>query len=136
MPHHVKQAGFNLLEVLIASMLLGVVIAISLQTSAGDIAVYRHTADTTFARWVALNQIATVQLANQTTFPAIEKQSGEAEMGGARWRWQQEIQESGNRDMRRIQVSVYHPDKPDDPVDQQVGYIANPKPQPRKVTSP
>lgn len=136
MPHHVKQAGFNLLEVLVASMLLGVVIAISLQTSAGDIAVYRRTADTTFARWVALNQIAAVQLANQTTFPATGKQSGEAEMGGTRWRWQQEIQESGNGDMRRIQVLVSHPDKPDDPVDQQVGYVANPKPQPRKVASP
>ncbi len=133
MPSRVRQAGFNLMEVMIALLLLGLVIAISVETSAGDIAIYQRAADNTFARWVALNQIATLQLESANTFPALGKKSGEAAMGKSKWKWEQEILKSGNDDLRRIQVTVFAPNKPDEVAAMQVGYIANPNPKPARL---
>ncbi|MDD5393305.1 MAG: type II secretion system minor pseudopilin GspI [Thiothrix sp.] len=131
-----RQAGFNLIEVMFALLLLGLVISISVETSAGDIAGYKRMRDGSFARWVALNQVAEVQLSKE--FPAEGKESGEAEMGGIDWKWQQEIVSAPNEDdLRKIQVSVYQAGQPDELVSMQVGYVANPQPKPRaKVQAP
>lgn len=121
-----RQAGFNLIEVLIALLLLGLVISISVETSMGDIALYQRNQDGTLARWVALNRIAQVQL--QGGYPPEGKEKGEMRMGHSSWQWQQQIMATPNKDLRRIEVSVFALNKPDERVDVQVGYIANPQP--------
>ncbi|QTR50559.1 type II secretion system minor pseudopilin GspI [Candidatus Thiothrix anitrata] len=123
-----RQQGFNLIEVLIALLLLGVVISVSVETSMGDIALYKRHLDSTLARWVALNRIAEVQL--QGVYPQEGSTKGEVDMGNSRWQWQQEIVATPNKDLRRIVVSVFALTKPDERVDIQVGYIANPQPAP------
>ncbi len=129
-----RQAGFNLIEVLIALLLLGLVISISVETSMGDIALYKRNQDGALARWVALNRIAEVQL--QGGYPSEGSEKGEMLMGHSRWQWQQEIVATPNKDLRRIEVSVFALNKPDERVDVQVGYIANPQPAalPKKPT--
>lgn len=120
------QAGFNLIEVLVALMLLGLVVSISIETSIGDIALYKRNQDTALARWVALNRIAEVQL--QGGYPPIGSKKGEMFMGHNRWLWQQDIMATPHKDLRRIEVSVFALDKPQERIDVQVGYIANPQP--------
>ena len=121
-----SQAGFNLIEVLIALLLLGLVISVSVETSMGDIALYKRNQDSALARWVALNRIAEVQL--QGGYPSEGSEKGEMLMGHSRWQWQQQILATPNKDLRRIEVSVFALNKPDERVDIQVGYIANPQP--------
>jgi general secretion pathway protein I len=124
-----SEAGFNLLEILFALMLLGFVISLSIETSSGDIAGYQRMKAGTLARWVAFNQLAEVQLG--TTFPATGKQSGDEEMGGIHWQWKQEISSTADDDLHRVDVSVFQAGKPDERVAIEVGYVANPQPKPK-----
>lgn len=124
------QQGFNLIEIMFALLLLGLVIAVSVETSSGDFASYNRMKDTTLARWVALNQITEVQTAKG--FPAIGKAEGKAEMGGASWQWQQEITAMpGEADLRRIKVSVFPVAQERQVMAVEVGYVANPQPRRR-----
>ncbi len=71
-----RQQGFNLIEIMFALLLLGLVITVSVETSSGDFASYNRMKDTTLARWVAFNQLAVVQTGKG--FPATGKTEGKA----------------------------------------------------------
>lgn len=128
-----RQQGFNLIEIMFALLLLGLVITVSVETSSGDLASYNRMKDTTLARWVALNQLALVQTGKRE-FPATGKTEGKAEMGGVSWQWQQEISAMpGEADLRKVKVSVFSGGQAQQAMAVEVVYVANPKPQPRNV---
>jgi len=66
-----RQQGFNLIEIMFALLLLGLVITVSVETSSGDFASYNRMKDNTLARWVAFNQLAVVQTSKG--FPAAKR---------------------------------------------------------------
>lgn len=126
-----RQQGFNLIEIMFALLLLGLVITVSVETSSGDLAGYNRSKDTTLARWVALNQLATVQTGKRE-FPATGKSEGKASMGGVGWQWQQEISPMpGEPDLRKVKVSVFPEGREQQAMAVEVGYVANPQPKPR-----
>ncbi|MBU0655451.1 MAG: type II secretion system minor pseudopilin GspI [Gammaproteobacteria bacterium] len=125
------QSGFNLIEIMFALLLLGLVISISVETSAGDLAAYNRAKDSTMARWVAANQLAEFQLELAGKFPPAGKRSGESDMGKTRWQWRQEVLPTNSDDLRRVQVSVFRKGNDKDMIAMQVGFIANPNPKPR-----
>lgn len=127
----VRQAGFNLIEIMFALLLLGLVITISVETSAGDLAAYNRAKDSTLARWVAANRLAEFQLESEGKFPPTGKKSGEADMGKTRWEWRQEVLPTNSADLRRVQVSVFRKGNGNDMIAMQVGFVANPDPKPR-----
>lgn len=57
-----KQQGFNLVEILIALVLLAMVIAMSAETGIGNVTSYQQAQNAMYARWVAANQVVEVQL--------------------------------------------------------------------------
>ena len=123
------QAGFNLIEVLIALLLLGLVISISVETSMGDIALYKRNQDGALARWVALNRIAEVQL--QGGYPSEGSEKGEMLMGHSRWQWQQEIVTTPDVDLRKVKVSVFREGQATQVLAVELAYVANPQPKRR-----
>ncbi len=125
------QAGFNLIEIMFALLLLGLVISISVETSAGDLAAYNRSRDSMMARWVAANRLAEFQLESEGKFPTTGKRSGEEDMGGVNWVWQQDVLPTGSEDLRRVQISVFRQGNDDDLIAMQVGFVANPNPKPR-----
>ena len=83
--------GFTLLEVLIALAIVALSAGALLGTitsSASNVA-YLH--DKTLAEWVALNRLTEIRIAQQKPSPG--KRTGNAEMGGMRWQWEEEISE-------------------------------------------
>lgn len=125
-----RQQGFNLIEIMFALLLLGLVITVSVETSSGDFAAYNRTKDTTLARWVALNQLVLAQTGKG--FPALGKAEGKAEMGDKTWQWRQEILPMpGEDDLRKIKVSVFPEGQEQQVLAVEVGYVANPQPRRR-----
>ncbi|MEB4592165.1 type II secretion system minor pseudopilin GspI [Candidatus Thiothrix sp. Deng01] len=125
-----QQRGFNLIEIMFALLLLGLVIAVSVETSSGDFASYQRMKDSTLARWVALNQLAQTQTGKG--FPALGKADGKAEMGGMDWTWRQEILAMpGEDDLRKVKVSVFPQGQERQVMAVEVGYVANPQPKRR-----
>ena len=124
-----RQQGFNLIEIMFALLLLGLVITVSVETSSGDIASYNRMEDTTLARWVAFNQLAMVQTAKD--FPATGKSEGKVEMANVPWQWQQEIVTTPDVDLRKVKVSVFREGQATQVLAVELAYVANPQPKRR-----
>ena len=99
-----KQQGFNLVEILIALVLLAMVIAMSAETGIGNVTSYQQAQNAMYARWVAANQVVEVQL--KTAWPDTGTTKGESIMGNVKWSWVQTVSNS-NKDIRKLEVVVY-----------------------------
>jgi len=97
-----KQRGFTLLEVLIALAIVALAVSALLGTvtSSGSNVSYLH--DKTLAEWVALNRLTEIRTAK--LMPDTGKRTGNAEMGGMRWQWEEEVSELPIKGMFRIDV--------------------------------
>ncbi|MEP7314418.1 MAG: type II secretion system minor pseudopilin GspI, partial [Pseudomonadota bacterium] len=99
-------AGFTLIEVLVALIIvafgMGALLA-TLSSAADTAGVLR---DKTFAQWIAMNRIAELRL--RSIRPEVGKTSGDVEFAGQKWRWSQEVLDPGIAGMLRIDVSVMH----------------------------
>jgi general secretion pathway protein I len=106
-----RQAGFTLLETLVAMAILAISLA----------AVFRATGSATnhademrlrlLADWVAQNRIA-LHAARGDWLP-VGIQSGEETQAGVRLLWKEEISRTPNPAFRRIEVSVTNPTESD-----------------------
>lgn len=99
-----RRGGFTLIEVLVALAIvaIGMAALMTALTSTANTTVYMR--DKTLAEWVALNQIETVRLALQR--PKKGESDGDAEMGGRKWKWHQEVMETEVKGIMRIDVSA------------------------------
>lgn len=98
------QAGFTLIEVLAALVvvslgMLGVIQAVS-QTASNS----TYLRDKTLAHWIAMNRITEVRLA--PTPPEVDESSDEIDYAGRRWRWTMNVSQTPVESMRRIDVRV------------------------------
>jgi general secretion pathway protein I len=126
-------AGFTLLEVLIALVVLALSLGAVIHAAGGFTVNQAYLRDRTLAEWVARNQLMTMLLAGD--WPSIGQQKGEAELplgaaekGGRAWRWQVQVTQTPEEDLRRLDIDVYPLDADDDarPVASLSGFIGKP----------
>ncbi|MGD2138353.1 MAG: type II secretion system minor pseudopilin GspI [Gammaproteobacteria bacterium] len=97
-------AGFTLLEILIALVVLGLAMG-GLIKAAGDYTGNQaHLRDRTMAMWVARNVLVEFQLKGE--WPAVGERKGTQEMGRREWRWVARISQTEERRLRRLDVEV------------------------------
>ncbi len=104
------ERGFTLIEVLVALAIVTIGMAAllgALSSSADSVGYLR---DKTLAEWVALNRVAEVRLSLQR--PTKGKTSGDVEMAGRHWTWQQEVLETEIKGILRVDVSAKPADAP------------------------
>jgi len=83
--------GFTLLEVLIALAIVAMSAGALLGTITSSASNISYLKDKTLAEWVGLNRLTEIRIAQQ--MPDEGKRTGNAEMGGLRWQWEQEVTE-------------------------------------------
>ena len=118
-------AGFTLLEVMIALVIVG----LTLLAMAGKMGSMLNAANTmrnyTYASWIAHNKIAEMRLAN--VVPEVSSSSGEVRYAGVDWAWQAVVSETGVENLYRVDVSISFPGA--DPIMRPVtGFIGEPVP--------
>lgn len=96
------ERGFTLLEVLIALAIVAMSVGALLGTITSSASNVSYLKDKTLAEWVALNRLTEIRIAQQAESPG--KRTGNAEMGGMRWQWEQEITELPIEGMFRVEV--------------------------------
>ncbi len=99
-----RAAGFTLIEVLVALVIVAVgmgAVLSALSSSANTLSFLR---DETFAQYVALNQIATLRLAGQQ--PPTGNSDGDLDYAGRSWHWRQEVVTTDVPGILRIDVKV------------------------------
>lgn len=105
--------GFTLLEVIVAMAVAAIGLAGVIKVAGGNAYNAQYLQEKTFAQWVAMNQITELRVKND--FPAIGKKTGDMEMAGRKWYWQQETKAAPlkipgidvGKELRIIEVIVY-----------------------------
>jgi len=131
-----RNAGFTLLEVLVALMVLALSLGAVIQTAGSYTVNQAYLRDRTFAEWVARNLLAEAQLADK--WPSVGETKGEAEfpltsvdIPGREWRWVVQVTQSPEEDLRRLDIRVY-PGNVDidgdlEPTANLAGFVGKPK---------
>jgi len=96
--------GFTLLEVLIALAIVALSAGALMGTITSSASNISYLKDKTLSEWVALNVLTDIRIGQQMPDPG--KRTGNAEMGGLRWQWEQEVSELPVKGMWRIDVRV------------------------------
>ncbi|WP_439858973.1 type II secretion system minor pseudopilin GspI [Pseudomonas sp. MBLB4136] len=99
-----REAGFTLLEVLVALAIFALVAASVLSASSRSLQTAARLEDKTLAMWVADNRLTELQLADGAV--ADGRDGGEVTFAGRRWQWQSEIQQTREPSMRRVTLWV------------------------------
>ncbi len=120
-----RSAGFTLLEVMIALVIVG----LTLLAMAGKMGSMLNAANTmrdyTYASWIAHNKITELRLAN--VVPDVSSSSGEVRYAGVDWAWRAVVSETGVENLYRVDVSISFPGA--DPIMRPVtGFIGEPVP--------
>ena len=99
-----RQAGFTLMEVLVALAVLAIALAAIIQSVAASNNNTAYLRDRTLAHWVAMNRIAEVQSLRQ--WPDLGSDTGSEEMANHEWFWRLDVSDAGIEGVRRLEVSV------------------------------
>lgn len=115
-----RQNGFTLLEVLVALVILALTMS-GLVSSIGDGAnIQNALEERTFAQWIALNQIAKMQLSESAAQSGSS--SGTEEMAGRVWQWQRRIEKTTDPLVNRIIITAGREGQPSE-LARVVGYL-------------
>ncbi len=99
---HRTARGFTLLEVLVALAIVAISVGALLGTITSSASNVIYLKDKTLAEWVALNRLTEIRINQQK--PGTGRRTGNTEMGGMRWQWEEEITELPVKGMFRIDI--------------------------------
>lgn len=105
-----RSAGFTLLEAMVA------LVIVALGMMAVDSQLNRYVVAATFveqktlASWIATNKLTEMSVAN--VWPELGHDEQDLDFAGQKWRCLIEVSETPEPNLRRIDVSVVHPDEP------------------------
>lgn len=101
-------AGFTLLEVMVALMVVAVALPAMLILIMSQLDGAASIREKTFAHWVADNELTRIRL-RQKHFPGdrlSEKETGQVEMSGLQWRWELLTEETEVENFYRMDMRV------------------------------
>ncbi|SCY16407.1 type II secretion system minor pseudopilin GspI [Thiohalorhabdus denitrificans] len=99
-----RDAGFTLVEVLVALAVVAFALAALWKGLSQGIAISQGLPDRLMARWVAENRVVLHQA--RKDWPETRTYEGSSEMGGREWFWREQVRETEEEALRRISVEV------------------------------
>lgn len=118
------QRGFTLLEVLVATAILGIALGALVSSAGGTIRGTAELRDRTEAGWVAMNVLAEQRLLEP--WPEPDTWRGESNNGGRTWYWEAQVRTTEMAAMRRLELRVYADSDRDDAIVERVGFLEQP----------
>lgn len=103
----VAEAGFTLIEILVALAVLAIALAAAVRAVGQSLDSAAALRDRTLAQWVAEDRLTRHEI--NRSWPALDTYDGEAEIGGRRFRWQEQVSATPVARLRRIDVRVFEP---------------------------
>ena len=118
-----RPAGFTLIEVMVALVIVSLALA-GVAASMGQMIDTANTMrDRTFASWIAQNKIAEMRLSGD--MPEVGESSGEVDYANTTWAWTAEVDETGVENLLKVDVTVSYAGS-DEPVRLVTGFIGEP----------
>lgn len=120
-----KQQGFTLIEIIISLLVISVALGAVIATTGNSVKHGAHIKEKTMALWVAQNAIAEISIANK--WPSTGIKSDKATMAGKTWFIKSDIKSTPDKNIRRMDLSVYSDEKAEDKVISLTSYIVKPE---------
>ncbi|HET6631868.1 MAG TPA: type II secretion system minor pseudopilin GspI [Rhodanobacteraceae bacterium] len=102
-----RAAGFTLLEVLVALVVLALALVALTRTAGGETAQFDALRQRTLAGWVAANALTEARL--QPGMPALGRRDGQRMLANRNWRYRLTVSSTPAAGIRRLHVDVYAP---------------------------
>lgn len=99
-----RQAGFSLMEVLVALAVLAIAMAALVESAGSFTSNQAYLENKTLAHWVALDQLTLLRVAEGTQ--ALGTLDGEQEMAGRVWNWVAKLSSTPNPMIMKAEVTV------------------------------
>jgi general secretion pathway protein I len=103
-----SQAGFTLVEVMVALSIAAVGLAADTASVSQMDDAATSMQQRSYANWIALNKITELRIAN--VVPDVSSSSGNVEYAGVEWQWRATISETGVDNLFRVDVVVSRSD--------------------------
>lgn len=116
-----NQAGFTLLEVLVALVIVGLGLMAVFSQLNQSLVTASLLRERTLAHWVAMDRIAELRLAGN--LPEVGEKSDDVEMAGVEWSYVLKFSDVGLENFRRVDVSVSFADNPDRVITELAGFL-------------
>lgn len=115
--------GFTLVEVLVALAVLAIALAAVMRTMGQAIDTTAALRERSVALWVAQNRLAQHRM--RQDWPAVDTIDGDAEMGGEKWFWREQVSTTPEPKIRRIEITVRRVSDSKETLAKLVGYLLN-----------
>ncbi len=97
-------AGFTLLEVMVALAILAITLGALIKASGSYANNATYLKEKTFAQWIAQNKAVEYRLAKK--FPPIGSREGDITYALQDWRWRVKVSTTDDRHLRRLRIDV------------------------------
>ena len=118
--------GFTLLEVMVALAVIAMALAAATSAVSGNIRNASGLQQRTYAHWVAMNQLAEMQLSKK--WPATKTTKGSSLMAKQEWYWSTKVTKTpdGFDLIRRVDVMVRLDEDDESPLVTLTGFVGQP----------
>ncbi|MCR4347276.1 MAG: type II secretion system minor pseudopilin GspI [Sulfuricaulis sp.] len=120
---HRLRRGFTLVEVLVALAVLAIALAAILRAMGQAIDATSTLRERNIALWVAQNRLVEHQM--RRDWPAADTKDGDAEIGGVKWYWREQVSTTPEPRIRRIEITVRRIADSQNTQARLVGYLRN-----------
>lgn len=103
----IRQAGFTLLEVLVAVAIFALAGGAVVKGAAEHLNAVGMLKNITFATYVANNQLTETSIRAGTAWPPKNNLKGESEMAQQTWHWEQTVLKTADDDLLQVTVTVF-----------------------------
>lgn len=120
-----RSRGFTLLEVMVALAIFAIASGALVKNATQTVKQTNQIQERTVAYWIAENQLSEIRSQPRTneSFPSPSTDRVSVVMAEKDWELLIAYEATENADMRRVSVSVFHPDNLDDYIVQLVGFV-------------
>ena len=115
--------GFTLVEVLVALAVLAIALAAVMRAMAQAIDTTATLRQHEVALWVAQNRLVRHEMAQD--WPSVDTTDGDADMGGRKWYWREQVSTTPEPKIRRIEITIRETADSKETVAKLVGYLRN-----------
>lgn len=120
-PPPARSAGFTLLEVLVALVIVGLGMMAVFEQLNQTLNTAARLRDKTFATWIAEDRITELQVNGE--YPDVGERSDDVKMARAEWVYTIKVSQIPDREMRRVDVTVSFADSPEDILAELAGFV-------------
>jgi general secretion pathway protein I len=100
-----KNAGFTLIEVMVALTIIAISLGALLQASGTQASSVTYLKQKTLAHWVAVNELTQVRI--EKDFPDIGDKKGSTTMANHEWHWIRTTKKTEDKDARQVTFQLY-----------------------------